>query len=455
MLAYADFDGTVARKPQVPLHAFALHVPDWNAGDPTWKDAKGKGLIGAVNYLASKGVNSLSFLPYNAGGDGDNVWPFVSRDDKFHYDVSKLDQWQVVFDHAQRKGMYLHFKLQENEIDDNVRGNPAEPARGGRGPVETGPVREALDGGDLGQERRLYIRELVARFGYELALNWNIGEENTQSSEQQLAMAINLRDIDPYGGHHIVVHTFPNRQEEVYPSLLGSQSPFTGASLQMSWNAVHERTVRWLRASVASKKPWVVANDEQGPANLGVPPDPGYAGYAGKDAQGRDVPFTLHDIRKYVLWGNLMAGGAGTEYYFGYALPDNDLVAENFRSRDKSWDYGRIAIDFFHSSKIPFWDMTNADELVGNDKHDNTSYCFAKANELYLVYLPSGGTTSLDLSKASGQFSVDWFDPRNGGSLKKGSIPATKGGAPAVLGTPPDNPGEDWLVVVRRAESKK
>jgi hypothetical protein len=450
LLAFADFDGTVARKPQVPLHSFAPHVPDWKTGDPAWKDGKGKGLIGAVNYLASKGVNSISFLPYNAGGDGDNVWPFVSRDDKFHYDVSKLDQWQIVFDHAQQKGMYLHFKLQENEIDDNLRGNPGEPARGARGPVETGPVREALDGGDLGLERRLYVREVIARFGYELALNWNIGEENTQTSEQQLAMAINLRDVDPYGGHHIVIHTFPNRQEDVYPALLGNRSPFTGASLQMAWNAVHERTIRWLRASAEAKKPWVAANDEQGPANLGVPPDPGYAGFAGRDAQGRDVPYTLHDIRKFVLWGNLMAGGAGTEYYFGYALPDNDLVAENFRSRDKSWDYGRIAIDFFHSHKIPFWEMKNADELVGNRQHDNGRYCFAKANETYLVYLPTGGTATLDLSSASGQFTVDWFDPRNGGPYKKGSVTSVKGGGGADLGVPPDTPDEDWLVVVRR-----
>ena len=44
------------------------------------------------------------------------------RDDKFHYDVSKLDQWQIVFDHAQQKGLYLHFKLQETENDDNLRG---------------------------------------------------------------------------------------------------------------------------------------------------------------------------------------------------------------------------------------------------------------------------------------------------------------------------------------------
>ena len=180
LLAYTDFDGTVALKPQVPLHTFTPHVQDWRAGDPTWKGDKGKGLIGAVNYLASKGVNSISFLPYNAGGDGDNVWPFVARDDKFHYDVSKLDQWQIVFDHAQQKGVYLHFKLQENEIDDNFRSG------------KTVPIRESLDGGDTGPERKLYIRELTARFGYALGLNWNIGEENTQSSEQQLAMAMNL-----------------------------------------------------------------------------------------------------------------------------------------------------------------------------------------------------------------------------------------------------------------------
>jgi hypothetical protein len=462
LLAYADFDDTIARKPQVPLHTYAPHVQDWTPGDPTWKDGKGKGLIGAVNYLASKGVNSMSFLPYNAGGDGDNVWPFVSRDDKYHYDVSKLDQWQIFFDYAQQKGIYLHFKLQENENDDNVRGNPySEPARGGQPPAEgragrgggqapTGPVTESLDGGDLGPERKLYIRELVARFGYELALNWNLGEENTQSSEQQLAMAMNLRDVDPYGGHHIVVHTYPNAQESVYPALLGNRSPFTGASLQMAWNAVHERTVRWVLASEGSNKPWVVANDEQGPASLGVPPDPGYAGFAGRDTQGRDVGHTLHDIRKQTLWGNLMAGGAGVEYYFGYALPENDLVAENFRSRDKSWDYGRIAIDFFHSQKIPFWEMKNADELVGNTQHDNSQYCFAKSNEMYLVYLPTGNATSLDLSNASGQFTVSWFDPRNGGPLKKGSVSTVKGGARVSLGAPPDNANEDWLIVVRR-----
>ena len=138
LLAYADFDGTVALKPRCRSTPSRRTFRTGGPEIPTWKGDKGKGLIGAVNYLASKGVNAISFLPYNAGGDGDNVWPFVARDDKFHYDVSKLDQWQIVFDHAQQKGIYLHFKLQENEIDDNFRSG------------KTVAIQESLDGGDTG-----------------------------------------------------------------------------------------------------------------------------------------------------------------------------------------------------------------------------------------------------------------------------------------------------------------
>ena len=163
-----------------------------------------------------------------------------------------------------------------------------------------------------GQERKLYLRELVARFGYALALNWNIGEENTQSSEQQLAMAMNLRDTDPYGGHHIVIHTFPNEQEDVYPALLGKP-------VALYRRVAADDVERGARTHVAmgasplsqAKKPWVVANDEQGPADLGVPPDPGYSGFAGKDAKGVDVGYTLHDIRKYIVVGQSDGGRRG------------------------------------------------------------------------------------------------------------------------------------------------
>jgi hypothetical protein len=150
------------------------------------------------------------------------------------------------------------------------------------------------------------------------------------------------------------------------------------------------------------------------------------------------------------LWGTLMAGGGGVEYYFGYALPENDLNCEDWRSRDHSWDYGRIALDFFPDNKIPFWEMTNADELVGNSNHDNSRYCFAKPKELYLVYLPNGGTCDLNLSEAAGEFSIEWFNPRSGGPLLHGQNQTIKGGSTMSLGRPPTDETEDWLAIVRK-----
>jgi hypothetical protein len=408
----------------------------------------------------------MSFLTYNAGGDGDNVWPFVSRDDKLHYDVSKLDQWQMVFDHAQARGIHLHFKLQETENDDNVVGNPHQ-GRGaggapgtpapGRGRAAAGPpqpVTVSLDGGTLGTERKLYLRELIARFGYQLALNWNLGEENTMATADQRAMAQFIKDTDPYT-HNIVLHTHPEdlAQDEIYTPLLGTGSALTGLSLQIQYDRVHARTARWVAASEQAGRPFVIADDEQGGANTGTPPDPGYAGFAGRDSQGREVP-TIDDIRRFTLWGNLMAGGAGVEYYFGYLLPDNDLTAENFRSREKTWAYSRIARAFFSTNKVPFWEMQNADALVGNATHDNSRYAFAKPNAWYLVYLPAGGTATLDLTAATGSFSVGWFDPRNGGPLATGGVATVQGGREVSLGPPPNNPAADWLVVVSRSPAK-
>jgi hypothetical protein len=448
LLAYADFDGTVANPrtqarpgenaPAGRLKTWAPHCRDWRPGDPAWQGGKGKGLIGALNYLASRGANAFSFLTYNAGGDGDDVWPFVERDAKRHYDCSKLDQWGVVFDHATALGLFLHFKLQEQELDDARTGHDRR----------AGFVPEALDGGRLGPERKLYLRELVARFGHLLALNWNLGEENTQSTEEQVAMAQFLHDTDPYR-HPIVLHTFPDQQDRVYTPLLGGRSALTGVSLQNSWRAAHQRTLHWVRESARAGKPWVVCHDEQNPADYGVPPDPGYAGHRGEGLeQGR--PYTLHDIRKYALWGNLLAGGGGVEYYFGYRLPQNDLQCEDWRSRERSWDHGRVALEFFRAHRLPFWEMTNANALVGNTANDNSRYCLARAGEVYVVYLPEGGTATLDLGETRASFEVRWYNPRAGGPLLRGEVERVTGPGAVALGAPPAEPNEDWVVLVRR-----
>jgi hypothetical protein len=192
-----------------------------------------------------------------------------------------------------------------------------------------------------------------------------------------------------------------------------------------------------------------VANDEQGNWAYGVPPEPGYRGFNGQVPDPRRS-YTLNDIRKLTLWGNLMAGGAGVEYYFGYKLPQQDIDAEDFRSRDRSWDFCRYALGFFHDEKIPFWEMESADALVGNPVSQESVYCFAKPGEIYLVYLPWGGGSMIDLREAPDEYRLEWFNPRAGGALLKGDIKSVRGGSWVRLGEPPQEEAEDWLAVLRR-----
>lgn len=91
-LGYFEFDQTSGS------HKYELHAKDWKQGDPTWKNGKGKTIIGALNYLASKGMNSVYFLTMNVQGDGKDVWPWNSINERYRFDCSKLDQWEIVFD---------------------------------------------------------------------------------------------------------------------------------------------------------------------------------------------------------------------------------------------------------------------------------------------------------------------------------------------------------------------
>jgi len=231
----------------------------------------------------------------------------------------------------------------------------------------------------------------------------------------------------------------------VYTPLLGKNSELTGVSLQNGWDQTHKWTLRWVKESDGTSRPWVVANDEQGSASQGVPPDPGYKGW-----NGDTIGYDIHDIRKQTLWGNIMAGGAGVEYYFGYTFPENDLLLEDYRSRDKSWDYCRIALDFFKTNNIPFWEMKNMNHLIGNVENTKEKYCFAKEGEVYVVYLGYVSTSTIDLSGTEGSFSVNWFNPEQGGPLLKGKVRNVKGKSVVNLGAPPKGKNTDWVVLLKK-----
>ncbi len=423
-LAYQDFDGTFSHNPNKQfLKDWAPHLQDWEEGDPTWQNGKGKAIIGAVNYISSQEMNVIYFLTQNIDGDGQDVWPYTDYDERFRFDCSKLDQWEIVFSQMTKQGIVIHVVTQETEND------------------------QLHDGGELGPERKIYYRELIARFAHHPALIWNLGEENTNTTEQQMAFADYFKSTDPYQ-HPTALHTYTNAWEKVYGPLLGHKSlDVLSFQTRDKLRVINNQTQKWIQRSAAAAHPWVVFLDEPGIAWQGVEPD-------------NHIPNNQAAMRKYTLWGNLMAGGGGVEWYFGYELSHSDLNCEDWRSRENMWAYSRHALDLFQNH-LPFTEMAPANYLTSHER----DYVLALEGEIYAVYFPEWDNNEIDLRGLNDTYSISWYNPRTGDGphtgdkLKElyprrrvGSISSVKGGDWRSLGSPPYDFHEDWLVIVKKED---
>ena len=431
LLAYEDFDGTYRidtsskegeAATSEKVHAFTPHLNDWQAGDLTWKDGKGKGLIGAMNYLSSKGMNVAYFLTLNIKGDGKDVWPYKDPNDFTRFDVSKLEQWEIVFQHMQSKGIMLHMVLQETENE------------------------TMLDGGDMGPLRQLYFRELVARFGHHLALTFNLGEENgpadftpiAQNDSQRKAMASFLKQVDPYD-HPVVLHTHSHEpaRANVLDSIVGFKD-LDGLSLQVDKREEAADVVRiWKQKAKAAHHDWLITMDEIGMWHTGAVSD--------------SLDPTHDALRRYVLWGTLFSGAAGVEWYFGANNKHNDLNAEDWRTRDRLWELTDVALNFFEAN-LPYWEMQPKHVLVNS----KGAYCFRKKDKIYAVYLPTHGKYTVDLSETTWEYNIQWYNPLQGGELIMGTVRTITGGAIQELGNALVNTDksikQDWVVLISAIE---
>lgn len=430
LLAYADFDGsfhTDGHKDEL-VKTWQAHNKDWQKGDPTWKDNKGKALIGALNYIASKGLNSISFLTLNIMGDDQNVFPYIDYDTFDRFDVSKLDQWNIVFSHAQSLGLFLHFKTQEVEN------------------------QGLLDNGGLGLHRQLYYRELIARFGHHLALNWNMAEESgewhtghktmPQNTIQRLAMAKYFENNDPYH-HHVVIHN-----GEFFNDISADNSSYTGVSLQTDredYSRVHPEVKKIRSWPVTNGRPLAVSVDEPGHHKFNLPPD--------------DIDPEHKLARMNALWGSFMAGAWGVEWYFGYGYPHSDLTAQDWRSRDLFWEQVKHALDFFKLSGVEYQKAYSLDHLASGQPSNNV-WVLAQPNEFYIVYVKNASKeVTLAMDYGMGKYSIQWFDPRNGGKLQNGTkteitidrdLENVWEKSRHQLGLPKSNTDKDWVVLIKR-----
>ena len=304
-------------------------------------------------------------------------------------------------------GMMLHVVTQERENDELLGGSP------GLNPV-----------------RKLYHRELAARFSHHHAVMWNLGEENDTPDPDRKEISAYIRGLDPYD-HPITVHTDAHQAMTWYDALLGDPN-FEATSIQADMGLYHRDAVALRERSAAAGRKWAIFGDEQQPARVGVVPD---------------AIDPTHDLpRKQALWGNLMGGGSGVEWYFGSRYDHMDIDCEDWRTRDTMWDQTRYALEFFHEY-LPFWEMEPDDGLA----FSYGAMVLEKDEEIYAVYLPTGGETRLELGE-EGTYRVQWYNPRSGGELQTGSVATVEGDAVVPLGAPPADPDQDWAILVTLIE---
>ncbi len=414
LLGYRGFDNT-----PYAWHSFANHVADWNPGDPDWDSpdttstTDGRGIIGALNYLAAQGLNSIYFMPMNIGADGKDTWPYASasinRDgsagnDNRHFDLSKLAQWEIVFTHAQRKSLLLHWVLSDKTVAN----------------------KNELDNATLGIERKLFYREMAARFAHHNAMQWNLCEEYNLdlplSPATIDAWGDYLLAVDPYD-HPITVHSHGNTYETALAPFL-DEDWFKVMSVQ-TWQLPEDigSAIEYFREETTR-----VGNPI--PVNL-------------DECIGMNQ-ISAAEYRKRTVWDALLSGG-GFEMFKSYG--DSDL--DDFRVYETYFRYGRYAREFV-ASNLPFETMGPADSLVtGEDPLYGGAEVFAREGEVYAVYLPKASPEpSLSLADPFGSYEQTWYNPRTGAF--EGPPRELTGGGTVGLGAPPSDPNEDWVVLVRR-----
>ncbi|MDE3741492.1 Ig-like domain-containing protein [Maribacter polysaccharolyticus] len=404
-LEYSDFDATETNNEYASVSGY------YTNDDPSWQDGKGTEIIGAVNYLASKGMNVHYFLTNNITGDGKKAYPFPNKTEYTTYDVSKLSQWEIVFDHMYEKGIVQEFVLLETEN------------------LNWFEDQEGIASSNFSNSRKIYYRELIARFGY-LNVIWNIGEEANWSAgvDQYSASQIDeaaayIENLSPYNDL-ITVHNGPSYDFTIFPQItaLSGTNSLTAISLQGDYDdATHgnNEVINLRDMGNEDGKKWVVRYTEPWSAS--------------------DLP-NIETWTNDALWASICAGSVGIHYYAGSG---RDVNGADYTNYAPYYDRMRFAKAFLEENQIPFWEMS------ANNENISSGYLLSKLGEYHVVFLKNGGSATINL-QGSDDYDIRWFDPKTGGSLQNGSLLSTAPGNAVSIGNPPNNDSQSWVVFLKR-----
>jgi len=105
----------------------------------------------------------------------------------------------------------------------------------------------------------------------------------------------------------------------------------------------------------------------------------------------------------------------------GYDGAAIGLGAAGYNKNDPIWEAIRKNMGYArnYASRLDLSQAVPHGDLVDSEP---IGYCLAKPGSQYLVFIPGGGSVTLDLTAVTGTLSVEWFNPSTGVATSGGTV---------------------------------
>ncbi|MBI1854107.1 MAG: DUF4038 domain-containing protein [Planctomycetes bacterium] len=338
----------------------AYHIANPHVPDENW--------ISYLDHISSLGFNKVRMLI--SSGRSRVFWHYQIFPWTGDMDTSTYDQYDVP--------TWQHFERIIRAMAD--RGIVADVIF----EVDKENLSSHFSTFDVPSDReKAFYRYAVNRFGAFTNVVWNLGNEHLEYHSQAWANAMGryLKTIDPYD-HLATAHgfsAFPYGREAWADTVCIQAYPGGGPTHPVDeWMNLFYATT----ATYRYEKPIV------------------------DDEYGYEVPYPPDSVRK-THWVLACSGCYGS-----YGSNESLTVRTD---EQRLWSYevadAQVAKVKAFFEKTAYWLLSNDQSVITHS--DQPAFCVANHGCEYVVYLPNGGSVSLDLGDASGvDLPIEWIDPQ-------------------------------------------
>jgi hypothetical protein len=270
-------------------------------------------------------------------------------------------------------------------------------------------------------------RYMVARYGAHQVL-WTLGGDGDYRGERAEMWKRIGRAVFKYS-HDRIATMHPGGVQ--WDADEFRQEPWFNFISYQSGHGNSERELRWLTQGPPSQD-WKIE-----PYHPEINNELNYEGFIPYGSR-EGIPFDAHAVRRACYWSLLVAPPSGVTYgahgiWYWAVKPELPMQAEAWGVTPPWHEAMRLPgstsmkhlREFFLS--IDYWKLLPDPELVAEQPGKDSPNRFIAAarseeGNVAVVYIPEGGTVSLNMSRLKSPVQAEWFDPATGWRMAGGEI---------------------------------